>query len=42
VPSSGVTRSKKGTDLITAERFGQLANARPKSSQIGRGGMTVQ
>lgn len=42
VPSSGVTRSKKGADLINVERFGQLANARPKSSQIGRAGMTAQ
>ena len=42
VPSSGVTRSKKGADLINVERLGQLANARPKSSQIGGGGMTAQ
>ena len=41
VPSSGVTRSKKGADLINVERFGVLANTRPKSSQIGRGGLTA-
>jgi hypothetical protein len=42
VPSSGVTRSKKGADLINVERFGVLENTRPKSSQIGRGGTTGQ
>ena len=42
VPSSGVTRSKNGTDLINVERYGLLANTRPKSSQIGGGGMTAQ
>lgn len=42
VPSSGVTRSKKGAELAGADRFGQLANTRPKSSQITRGGMATQ